>query len=163
MAGMSDAKVQRVWARNQITALTNDHLKNTFAHLWGKAKGLSYAVDYTMGDQEILGSGKILSSEYYWSYSNIEYDLLLGDKIKFKPGVSYRLTSFNMYSLGSTRQNSTTYEFEEAEGDITNTMMSGHMQGEYKTDRFRIIGAIRAGMKFKICFQKNFMFNPTFT
>ena len=144
MAGMSNAKVQHVWARNQITALTNEELDNSFAHLWGKVKGLTYSVDYTMGNQEIIGSGKILSSEYNWSYSNFEYDLHLGDKLKFKPGVSYRTTSFDMYSLGSTRFNTTTYEYEEAEGEITNTMMSGHLQGEYKTDRFRFIGAIRA-------------------
>lgn len=144
MAGIGSSNAQRVWARNQITALTNEEAQSSFAHLWGKIKAFNFSADYTMGENDIVGSGKFLSSEYSWLTANVDYDFLFGKKIKIKPGLTYRTASFNMYSLGSVVLNVDTYKFDEAEGDLTNNMMSGFLQGEYKTSRFRAIGAIRA-------------------
>ncbi len=144
MAINSDATVQRVWARNQVTALTYEESNQTSTQLWGKFKGLTYSIDYNDGGSEIIGSGEVLASNYNWMYGNLEYDINIGDHFKVKPGGSYRNTSFNAYSLGSTRLNTTNYTYEKDEGDITNSMISGHLQAEYNSDKFRLIGAIRA-------------------
>jgi iron complex outermembrane receptor protein len=55
--------------------------------------------------------------------------------------------------------NTTNYTYEKDEGDITNTMMSGHLQAEYHSDKFRLIGAVRAD-KFE--YPDKTIINPLF-
>ncbi|HKK58655.1 MAG TPA: TonB-dependent receptor [Salinivirga sp.] len=152
MGGYSYARVQRVYANNNIAALSTDSLNTYFAHFWGSYKGLTITTDYSKGFNALVGSGELLKVNSDVLTATAEYDLKISENFSLKPGVSYKTSSYNSMGLGSTEQEidpatflSEGYEIVTPEdgGDVTNTLLSGHLQADYKWDRLRIIGAAR--------------------
>lgn len=152
MGGYSYAKVQRIYANNNIAALTTDSLTNYFAHFWGSYKGLSVNVDYNNGYNTVIGSGEVLTVKSDVLTASTEYNLKLSESFSLKPGFSYKTSSYHSMGLGSTEQqiNPTTFLSEGYEtvtpddgGDITNSVISGHVQADYKWEKLRLVGAAR--------------------
>ncbi|MDA3866701.1 MAG: TonB-dependent receptor [Salinivirgaceae bacterium] len=150
--GYASAEVQRVYANNNVTALTHDSLDNLYSHLWGSYKGLNFSADYSQGSNSIIGSGEVLSVDYNLLSGSADYDLIISENFSLKPGISYKTTRYNSMGLGSTQQviNPTTFFTEGYEivtpddgGDIENSVISGHIQADYKWKALRLLGAAR--------------------
>lgn len=153
MSGYSYAKVQRIYANNNISALSTDSLTNMFAHLWGEYKGLSISADYSIGNNSIVGSGKLLSVKSDIISANAEYDYKLNDNISLKPGVSYKSSRYFSSGLGSEVPTydptdpisffENGYTYVEDEGYLKNSVIGTHIQADFNYDKFRVIGAAR--------------------
>ncbi len=156
MGGLSTAKDQNSFAINNFGALSTDSVNNHFAHLWGNYKNFSFSADYNGGDLETLGSGGALQADYNIFNLNAEYSYDILDNLNIRPGVSYRHSIFNGRILGSTMLDNN-FNSIKRDGDHENFIISGFLRTEYRLNKFRFIGAIRAD-KFK--YPNKLVINP---
>lgn len=147
MGGYAAATVQKAFAVNNMAALSADESYNGFAHLWGTVNNWSVSADFNQGKIETLGNGSSLRATYDIANAEVLYDYNIGENLNIKPGVSYRYASFYGRILGSEKLDEN-YNLVEDEGDKVNTTLSGFVRAEYKWNKFRFIGALRAD-KFK--------------
>jgi iron complex outermembrane receptor protein len=125
--GIADAI--KIFAPNNMTALSNDDSYNAFGQLFGTVRNVIFNIDYNQGDFETLGSGTALKGDYKIFAADAFYNWQVNENWNVKPGITYRKSTYSGRILG---------------GDAGNSTASGYARSDLHIGKSRIIAALRA-------------------